>query len=196
MRWMLAVSCGLFATSVWAGDVSVNQVHLCCGSCIAAVDEALSDVKGVKDVAADQNTKTIRFTAADDKAAEAGIAALAKHGFFGQAKHGGKKLAFPDIGAKKGEKSNQIVLHGVHLCCGACVTGAKKSLENVPGLAEILVDRAGSKITLKGAGMETSKAFDALNAGGFYATLKPTDEKKPADEKPADVKSAPKKSAK
>lgn len=182
MRWILAISLGCWATSAGAGDVSVNQVHLCCGACIAAVDEALTDVKGVEDVAADLNTKTIRFTAADDKAAEAGLAALAKHGFFGQAKHGGKKLAFPSNGAKKGEKSNQIVLHGVHLCCGACVIGAKKSLENVPGLAEILVDRAGGKITLKGAGMETSKAFDALNAGGFYASLKP------ADEKPADPK--------
>ena len=90
---------------------------------------------------------------------------------------GGKKLAFPSTGAKKGEKANQIVLHGVHLCCGACVTGAKKSLENVPGLSEILVDRAGGKITLKGAGMETTRAFEALNAGGFYATLKPAEEK-------------------
>lgn len=177
MRWILAVGFGLCATSAWAGDVSISNVHLCCGSCVAAVDEALADLKGITDVGADQNTKTIRFSASDDKAAEAGIAALAKHGFFGQAKHGGKKLEFPSTGAKKGEKTNQVVLHGVHLCCGACVTGAKKSLEDVPGLSEILVDRAGGKITLKGAGMETTKIFAALNAGGFYASLKPADEK-------------------
>ena len=75
--------------------------------------EALADVEGVSDVGADQNTKTIRFTAQDDKAAEAGIKALAKHGFFGKAKHGDKKLEFPSSGAKKGEKANTIVLHGV-----------------------------------------------------------------------------------
>src|SRR5689334_20989006 len=121
MRWITAILCGISTTSLWAGDVSVSQVHLCCGSCVSAVDEALADVKGVSDVAADQNTKTIRFTATDDKAAEAGIAALAKHGFFGQAKHGTKKLEFPPTGAKKGEKANQIDLYGVHLCCGACV---------------------------------------------------------------------------
>lgn len=173
MRWILALTCGFSATSLFAGDVSVSNVHLCCNSCIAAVEEALTDVKGVQDVAADPNTKTVRFTAADNTAAEAGIAALAKHGFFGKAKHGDKPLAFPSTGAKKGDKTNQIVLHGVHLCCGACVKGAQKSLENVPGLSEILVDRAGGKITLKGAGMETVKIFDALNAGGFYATLTP-----------------------
>jgi len=171
MRWMTALCTLLSATSLFAGEVTVSHVHLCCGSCTAAVDEALTDVAGVSDVGADQNTKTIRFAAADDKAAEAGIQALAKHGFFGQAKHAGKKLAFPANGAKKGEKANQIVLHGVHLCCGACVTGAKKSLENVAGLSAIEVDRAAGKITLKGAGIETTKALEALNAGGFFATV-------------------------
>lgn len=177
MRWILVLGFVCCALSASAGEVAIGSVHLCCGSCLAAVDEALTDVKGVGDVAADQNTKTIRFSATDDKAAAAGISALAKHGFFGQAKHAGKALAFPSSGAKKGEKSNQIVLHGVHLCCGACVTGAKKALENVPGVSEILVDRAGGKITLKGAGMEPAKAFDALNAGGFYATAQPAEGK-------------------
>lgn len=166
--------------SVMAGEVSVSNVHLCCGSCVAAVDEALTDLKGVSSVTADQNTKTIRFQAADDKVAQAAIQALAKHGFFGQAKHAGKKLEFPSTGVKKGDKANQIVLYNVHLCCGACVTGAKKSLENVGGLSAIEVDRAGGKITLKGAGIDTVKALDALNAGGFYASLKPSEE----EEKP------------
>lgn len=177
MRWITAILCGISTTSLWAGDVSISKVHICCDSCVSAVDEALADVKGVSNVAAVKDTKTIAFTAADDKAAEAGIAALAKHGFFGQAKHGTKKMEFPSTGAKKGEKSNQIELYGVHLCCGACVLGAKESLKNVGGLSVIEVDRAGGKITLKGAGMETAKALDALNAGGFYASLK-KDEKK------------------
>jgi mercuric ion binding protein len=184
MRWITSVLCAISATSLWGGEVSVSHVHLCCGSCLSAVDDALSDVAGVSDVAADQNTKTIRFTAADDKAAEAGIKALARHGFFGQAKHGSKKLEFPPSGAKMGEKSNLIELYGVHLCCGACVTGAKKALENVGGLSAIEIDRAGGKITLNGAGMETTKALDALNAGGFYALLKKNEEpKKDAPEK-------------
>jgi len=178
MRCCLLIGSLFWTSLAVAGEVSVSHVHLCCGSCLAAVDEALSDVKGVTAVSADQNTKTIRFTAATEQAAEAGIAALAKHGFFGQAKHGTKKLSFPDAGAKPGEKSNQIVLHGVHLCCGACVTGAKKSLEDVPGLTEILVDRANRKITVKGAGIVTTKAVEALNAGGFYASLKEDDKPK------------------
>jgi copper chaperone CopZ len=174
----LTVLCGVGASLCAAGEVSVSNVHLCCASCLAAVDEALDGVDGVSGVSADQNTKIIRFVAADEAAAQAGIDALARHGFFGQAKHAGKKIEFPTSGAKAGEKSNQIVLYGVHLCCGACVTGAKKSLENVAGLSEIQVDRANGKITLKGAGIEVSKAVSALNAGGFYATLKPPGEEK------------------
>jgi copper chaperone CopZ len=138
----------------------------------------LTDIEGVSNVGADQNTKTIRFSAKDDKAAEAGIKALAKHGFFGKARHGDKKLEFPPSGAKKGEKANTIVLHGVHLCCGACVTGAKKSLEDVGGLSAIEIDRTAGKITLKGGGIDLQKAVDALNAGGFYASLKADEEKK------------------
>lgn len=172
MRWLLIILLGCMAMPTDGAEVSVGNVHLCCASCVSGVEEALADVEGVSDVAADQNTKTIRFKAADDKAAEAGIKALAEHGFFGQAKLGSKKLAFPDNGAKKGEKANQIELEGVHLCCGACVTGAKKALENVGGLSSIDIDRAAGKIVLKGAGMETLKALDALNAGGFYAKVK------------------------
>ena len=171
-RWFSSLTIVLSAGSIFAGEVTVSNVHLCCGSCIAAVDEALTDVAGVSDVGADQNSKTIRFAAADDKAAAAGIEALARHGFFGKAKHGDKKLDFPANGAKKGDKANTIVLNGVHLCCGACGTGAKKSLDNVAGLSAIEVDRAAGKITLKGAGIDTVKALDALNAGGFYATVK------------------------
>lgn len=178
MRCLPGILLGCIATLANGAEVSVSNVHLCCASCIAAVDEALEDVEGVSDVAADQNTKTIRFTVADDKAAEAGIKALAEHGFFGQAKQGTKKLAFPANGAKKGEKSNQIELESVHLCCGACVTGAKKALENVGGLSSIDIDRAAGKIVLKGAGMETLKALDALNAGGFYAKLKKDEKEK------------------
>lgn len=183
MRSIVAIVCGLATGTLVAGEVTVSNVHLCCGSCVSAVDEALSDVKGVSDVGSDQNTKLIRFTAKDDKAAQAGIAALAKHGFFGSAKHAGKKLEFPPTGVKKGDKANQIVLHNVHLCCGACVTGAKKSLESVAGLSAIEVDRAGGKITLRGGGIDTAKALDALNAGGFYASLKPEEKEKDKAEK-------------
>jgi len=179
MRWIsAAVLCGLFAGSLFAGEVAVTNVHVCCDSCVTAVDEALTDVTGVSNASADKGTKTIRFTAKDDKAAEAGIQALAKHGFFGQAKHAGKKLDFPSAGAKKGEKSNQIDLYGVHLCCGACVKGAKEALEKVDGVSTIDVDRAAGRITLKGAGMEITKAIEALNIGGFYGTLKPEEKGK------------------
>ena len=160
------------AGTLLAGDVVVSETHLCCGSCVSAVKEALGDVEGVSGVSADQNTKIIRFTAADDNAAEAAIESLAEYGFYGKAKHGKESLAFPDSGAKKDAKVETLVLEGVHLCCGSCVTGAKKSLDNVSGVSTIEIDRTEGRITLKGADITVTKAVAALNAGGFYAKVK------------------------
>jgi periplasmic mercuric ion binding protein len=154
-----------------AGRVTVKGVHLCCGACVAGVEEALIDVEGVSDVAADRNSKIVTFTAAGDSAAQKGIDALAKAGFHGAATHGEKKLSFPASGAKKGEKSNRIVLTGLHLCCGACVTGAQQALENVAGAATIEFDRKERIARIIGEGILVEEAVAALNAGGFHGTV-------------------------
>jgi hypothetical protein len=51
-------------------------------------------------------------------------------------------------------------------------------LEDVGGLSAIEIDRTAGKITLKGGGIDLQKAVDALNAGGFYASLQADEEKK------------------
>src|SRR5438128_674721 len=95
-----------------AADVTVKGAHLCCPACVNAVKEALGDVKGVSDAAADQKEKTITFKAADDKAATDGINALAKAGFHGTATADGKELKYPAPDIKKGEKANTVVATG------------------------------------------------------------------------------------
>ncbi|REJ96507.1 MAG: hypothetical protein DWQ29_00760 [Planctomycetota bacterium] len=154
-----------------AGEILVRETHLCCGSCISAVEEALAGIDGVSDVGADQNTKIIRFSAENDEAATAAIESLAEAGFYGKATHGDEPLEFPDSGAKKDAKAETVVFEGVHLCCGACVTGAKKSLEDVAGVETIEIDRTERRIKLIGADITVTKAVAALNAGGFYAKV-------------------------
>lgn len=175
MRKTITTTLAMFAllvtvSAVQAGEVTVKGVHLCCGSCVRGVAKALDGVDGVSDVASDRKAKTVTFTATDDKAAQAGVDALAKGGFHGTATHGDKKVAFPASGAKKGATADEVTFTNVHLCCGACVTGAKKALAGVK--AEFSADRKGSSVTLKGSDIDVAAAAAALNAAGFHATVK------------------------
>jgi copper chaperone CopZ len=151
----------------------VKGVHLCCPSCVSAVDEALGGVQGVSNVAADRDSKLVTFTAADAKAAQAGVNALAQAGFHGAASHGKDAVPFPASGAKPGDKADAVTLAGVHLCCGACVTDAQKALADLDGVSVIDIDRNAATIKLSGSEIDVPAAVKALNAGGFHATIKP-----------------------
>ncbi|MDA0832647.1 MAG: heavy-metal-associated domain-containing protein [Planctomycetota bacterium] len=162
---------GLSASSLLAGDVTVKGVHLCCGACVDGVNEALTGVDGVSDVQVDRNTKVVAFKAADDDAAQRGVDALAKGGFFGSAKHGKKDIEFPESGAEEDAKSDKITLTGVHLCCGACVKDVQKTLQDVKGTTKIDVDREAGSVTLAGTGIVVTDAVAALNKGGFFGKV-------------------------
>ena len=171
----LSMASVLFAFSVaQAGDVKVAGVHLCCGQCVKIVGKTLKGVKGVTDVVCDRTAKpkTVSFTAADDKAAKAGVAALAKAGFHGAAAHGDKKLAFPKSGAKKGAKADAVTLNGVHLCCGQCVKAIGKLFKEFDGVSSVKCDRKGRTVVLIGSDIDVSAAVAALNKTGFHGTIK------------------------
>lgn len=154
-----------------AGEVEVSGVHLCCASCVKGVDNALKDVDGVTNVKSDRASKTVKFTAANDKAAAAGIEAFAKAGFHGTAKHGESALKFPDSGAKDGAKASQIKVGDVHLCCGACVRAAEEAIQKVDGVANITSDRDASSIEITGDNIGVQAVVKALNDAGFNATI-------------------------
>ena len=172
----LALGSVVLLTSVFAflpadSDVQVEGIHLCCGSCVDAVTDALKDIDGVTSVACDQNTKVASFKASNDEAAEEGIKALSEAGFFGTAKQGKKDLAFPDAGAKKDVKSAKIKFSGVHLCCRSCVKDAHTALKDVKGVSSIDVDREAGTVTLNGSDIVHTAALNALNKGGFYGKI-------------------------
>ncbi|HUG89639.1 MAG TPA: cation transporter [Planctomycetaceae bacterium] len=170
-----AMACGLvlgFAAAAQAGEVTVKSMHLCCGQCDKLAAEALKDVDGVSGAKVDRPGKTVTFTATDDKAAEAGIKALAEEGFYGKATHGGKEVKFPESGAKEGDTSDSLTLSQVHLCCGMCVTAVKKALDDLDGVEKVEADRDERTVTVSGKGIKTSAAVKALNDAGFYAKVK------------------------
>ncbi|MDA1051821.1 MAG: heavy metal-associated domain-containing protein [Planctomycetota bacterium] len=174
MRYITLLVATLFAfaaSPAHSATVAVRGTHLCCGGCQAGAEEALSEVEGISDVSADVNTKVISYKAASDKAAAAGIEALAAAGFYGTATHGAKKLAYPDSGAKKGMKANSLLLTGLHLCCTACVTSSQKALVDVKGVSLIDIDRNEQTIKLTGDSIDVPEAIAALNKAGFFCKL-------------------------
>ena len=168
---LIGVLVAFTSSQAYSGTVAVKGTHLCCGGCQAAADEALSEVDGLSDISCDVNTKVISYKASSEKAAAAGIKALAAAGFYGTATHDAKKLMFPESGAKKGMKANSLLLTGLHLCCTACVTGSQKSLENVKGVSLIDIDRNEQTIKLTGDAISVPEAIAALNKAGFYCRL-------------------------
>ncbi len=152
-------------------EVTVKDVHLCCGSCVDGVKDSLKDVDGVTNVTCDQNTKVVNFKVSGDEAAKKAIEALADGGFYGAAKHGKIDITFPDAGAKKDTKSAKIKFTGVHLCCKSCVKSAHAALKDVKGVASIDIDREAGTVTVSGGDIIQTDALAALNKGGFYGKV-------------------------
>lgn len=177
MLGLIVVSASIIGFADKTTGVAIKGVHLCCGSCSSLAEAALQDVKGISKVGVDRNTKLISFEAESKDAANDALKALADDGFYGTATFGKDELKWPDSGAKKGEKVPTVVLEGVHLCCGACVTGVKEALEKVAGATEIDVDRNAERVTIKGKEMDEVAVITALNKGGFFGRI-PREEKK------------------
>lgn len=154
-----------------AAEVTVKGVHLCCGGCVNDVKGALGEVKGVTDISGDPNTKVVVFKAADEKTAEAGLKAIADAGFHGTATIDKKPATFPAATVEKGTKANSIKVTGVHLCCGACVTGVKKALEEVPNVTEMKIDRESKTVSVSGKDVDVNAFLEALYRGGYHGEL-------------------------
>jgi copper chaperone CopZ len=102
----LTVLVGLFATLALAGPapagtkVELKNVHMCCGGCAKEAKAVLTKVEGVTDVECDEEKTTARFAAADARAAQRALDALAAAGFHGDT-GGSKEYAFKDDSGAK-----------------------------------------------------------------------------------------------
>lgn len=180
--WQNVIVTFLAATLLIAADkttsVSIKGVHLCCASCSSGAEAALEGLKGISKAGTDRNTKLIAFQAETKEDAIVALNSLAKEGFYGTAMFGKEELKWPDSGAKKGQKVPTVVIQGVHLCCGACVTGSKEALEKLANATEIDIDRNAEIITVKGKELDEAEVIAALNKGGFYGKIKRDEKKK------------------
>ena len=160
-----------FCTLSHAGTVTVKGVHLCCGGCTAGATESLEAVKSVEKISCDLNSKVISFEVPDEKTAQLAIDSLAKGGFFGTATHGDKALKYPDAGAKKGAKANEVTIYGLHLCCDSCVTQAQEALTKSNRISSMEFDRAKGTVRLIGQEIDLQETIGLLNKAGYYGHL-------------------------
>ena len=145
-----------FLTPVQGGQVTLKGSHLCCAACQSRAEKALDGLKGVSKRTVDRK---------------------AKSGFHGKATHSKKPVTFPASGAKKGTRADSILLHGVHLCCDACVVGAQVAVQKIKGLKSIEIDREERTVRLIGTLISHSEAVAAMNRGGFFARIRPPKKK-------------------
>jgi copper chaperone CopZ len=161
---------GLSANQAAADSVEVKGPHICCGACVKAVNKILTGVEGVSEVKADIKTKTVTFTATDEKAAKAGVKALFDGGLFGSATSSGKELKVDVSDAPKAAKADAVVVKSVHVCCGQCEVGVKAAFKD----AKITFsDRVGSQRTVRieAPGLEPSSVLEVLRKAGFNGKL-------------------------
>jgi mercuric ion binding protein len=118
--------------SAHAADVTskLSEVHLCCGSCVSGVKDAVSDVQGVTPTV-DRTNRTVTLTGPDAATLQKAVDSLVAAGFYG--KTDGTVKISSDTGAK-GEKVQKMKIQGLHLCCGKCVTTVNSVLKTVPGV--------------------------------------------------------------
>lgn len=165
----LPVACAFsFFSVAWvqAEEVTVNNVHLCCGSCVKGVQKALADVAGVSGVKVSRDDETVAFQAADSAAATRGLTALAEAGFYGE-----PSVPGPDFKVDPQAKKDQIQLSGIHLCCQGCTNSATDALKGVTGVKSVSAQAKQGKMTVTGNDISLAETLKALHAAGFHAKL-------------------------
>lgn len=116
-----------------AADVTVkiNNVHLCCDSCVNGASNAVAKVDGAT-ANIDKTTRVIEITGSDAATVQKAADALIKAGYFGESADPSTKMV-SDTGAK-GSKVQSLKVEGVHLCCPKCVKAVHQALQTVPGV--------------------------------------------------------------
>lgn len=171
---ILAVAVGVV---VWAGPapaadtkVELKKVHMCCDGCAEEVEAVLKKVAGVTGVAVDQEKEAARFTAADARAAQRALDALAAEGFHGDT-GGAKDYAFKDDSGAKPGKVKSLTVTGFHNTCGGCVKSFRDALKDVKGVTGVSAKPKVSTAEVTGE-FDAVELVKALNKAGFHVKVK------------------------
>jgi copper chaperone CopZ len=156
----LGLTLGLTAR---AAEVTLSDVHICCGSCVKGIDKATASVTGLT-AKADEDASTVVLTAADTATLQKGVDALTAAGFFGKSSDPAIKVSAA-TGAKN-QKVQSITITNLHLCCGKCVKAVNEILSGVPGVTGNTATKGAPSFDVTG-NFNDKDVFDALQKGGL-----------------------------
>ena len=159
----LILSLALLASATLAQaqeKVTLSGVHNCCGGCTNGIKKAAGTVAGVVCSAAADKITLSGATAADlQKAVDAIVAA----GYTGASDNAAVK---PNPGTGPDEKVASLTITGTHMCCGKCVSDARKAVNSVEGVKTNTI--ATNAASFKVEGEFNAKALmEALAKAGF-----------------------------
>jgi copper chaperone CopZ len=148
-----------------AADVTVkiNEVHLCCDSCVKGVAKATAGIDG-DTVTCDKAARVVEITGPDTATVQKAVDALTKAGYFGVCSDPSIKVD-ASTGAK-GEKVQSLKVEGVHLCCGKCVKAVNAALKDVPGVTGNDAAKGVAFFTVTGD-FNDADVFAALQKAGL-----------------------------
>ena len=154
----VALTCSARAADT---TVKINEVHICCDSCVKSIQKAVAPIKGVT-AAVDKDEETISLTGPDKATVQKAADALVAAGYFG--KSSDIKMD-PTTGAK-GQKVESLKIKDVHLCCGKCVKAVNTALESVPGVKANTAKKDAKSFEVTG-NFNDKEVFDALQKVGL-----------------------------
>ncbi len=155
--------------STAAEKVELKNVHMCCDGCAEEVATVLGKVGGVTGVSTDVKTTSATFTAADAKAAQKALDALAAAGFRGDPGKD-KGYAFKDDSGVKAGTVKTLTVTGFHNSCGGCVKSLKAAVNGVKGVAGVAAKAKVSSAEVTGE-FDAGDLVKALNKAGFHVKV-------------------------
>jgi mercuric ion binding protein len=163
LAFALALSVGSARAAV---TVTVSEMHLCCRGCTMAVEKAVAKLEGVK-VKTSQDDLTTVIEAADIKAVQTALDAMAAAGFTGKCDN--DEVKFAEIKAPEG-KVTRLEIYQVHNCCGACTKAIKGALKEVEGVKSDTCKAKETEFVIEGD-FVAKDAIEAMCKAGFYCSL-------------------------
>jgi mercuric ion binding protein len=166
----LAVVASAGAAAAAETKVELKSVHMCCEGCADEVVAILGKVEGVTGVSTDKEARTAKFNAADAKAAQKALDALAEGGFHGDPGKD-KDYAFKDDSGVKPVTVKALTVTGFHNSCPGCVKSFREAIKDVKGVAG---ENAKSRVrTADVTGdFDAAELVKALNKAGFHVKVK------------------------
>ena len=151
---------GLAGSAKADEKVTLSGVHNCCGGCAAGIKKAAGSVAGIT-TALDGDKVTLGATNAAElqKAVDALVAA----GYSGASDNAAVKV---NAGAGPDEKVTSLTVTGAHMCCGKCVSAAKKAIASVAGVKSDTVTAHADTFKVEGE-FNAKDLMETLAKAGF-----------------------------